>query len=210
VAIGVLIAGLPAYMNLIDASRSSDFANPIVSNAWIAAAAVAALFAELMVVQRPALVRRAAVEARRPQDYISSLWTRQLGVAGLITLTLSGIGLATGTGDQVEIDAGATGVVIALGATGIGLRQITDRPRMTPDDPLRDLDDGLRCYGAHHLVGAATALAMVSLETVTNTINGWGWWGVLGLAITYYGIMVWWLLARYAIWPVGKAHAVAR
>ncbi len=210
VAIGVLVAGLPSYMNLIQAERSSDFVNPIVSNAWISAAAIAALFVELMVVQQPVLVRRAAVEIRRPNDYISSLWTRQLGAAGSTTLALSGFGLATGIGERSELVPGAMGVAIALGATWVGLRQITDRPRMAPDGPLRAVDDGLRCHGAHHLVGAATALTMVSLQTVITTPNGWVWWALLGMAITYWGLTVWWVLARDAVWPVGRIHAVAR
>jgi hypothetical protein len=53
VAVGVVVAGLPSYMNLIDPERSADFANPLVQNTWLLGGILGALIAELVVAQRP-------------------------------------------------------------------------------------------------------------------------------------------------------------
>jgi hypothetical protein len=204
IAVGVLVAGLPVYMNLIEPTRSGDFANPVVGNAWIAAAACAALFAEVMVVQWPIVVRRAAIEVRRPHDYVASRWTRLLAATAVLTLVLSGIGLAATSSDRFELVASAAGAVIAVAATWVGLRQITDRPRLSLDGPLRQIDDGLRCYGAHHLVGAAIGLAMISLSTVIVAIAGASWLSLLGLVVAYLGLWLWWGVARDERLPVRK------
>lgn len=203
VAFGVLVAGLPVYMNFIDPSRSADFASPVVGNAWIAAAAGASLLAEVMVVQWPGFTRRAAViEVRRPTDYVAQRWTRRLWFTAAVTPLVAVVGLAAGRGNDIELVAGAAGAILAGVAAWAGLRQIADRPRLAPDGRPRQIDDALRSYGAHHLVGAATALATTSLSIVITAIIVGGWLFLLGIGVTYYGLGAWWALAREQRWPV--------
>ena len=210
VAIGVLVAGLPAYMNLIAPSRSADFASPIVGNVWIAAAASAALLAEVLVVQWPAIARRTAViEARRPTDYVARRWTRRLWLLAVVTPLLAAIGLAAGRGNDVELVAGAGGAMLAGVAAWVGLRQIAERPRLAPDGHRREIDDALRSYGAHHLVGAAIALATTSLSIAITAIVGEVWLELLGIGVTYYGLGVWWAVAREQRWPVQSGLPVS-
>lgn len=203
-AAGVLVAGLPLYMNLIDPTRSADFANPVVGNAWIASAAAAALLAEVLVIQWPLRDRRARLEARRPHDYVARRWTARLGVIAGATVVVAAVGLGIGRGDRLELAAGALGAVLAVGLTAFGLRQIADRPRLSSDEELRAIDDALRAYGAHHLVGAAIALATTSLATSFNAIVVGGWLFLLGPAATYWGLGAWWALAREQRWPMRR------
>jgi hypothetical protein len=206
--LGLLVAGLPAYMNLIDPSRSAEFANPVFGNAWIAAAATAALFVEVMVVQWPRRDRRAVIETRRPHDYIASRWTSRLAATSVVAVALAVSCLAAGRGDWFELSASAIGALIAATAAWVGLAQITDRPRFGSDDELRQIDDALRSYGAHHLIGAATALATSSLATAISALATSGWLAFVGPVVTCYGLGVWWTLGRDERWPVRRRSAV--
>ena len=203
-AAGVVVGGLPAYMNLIDANRSGDFAVAPVGNAWLFGAAVAAVAAEVLLVQRPARKGEAVLVERRPEHYVSTRWLRiatTLSVAAIAAFT---VGVVGGYGDMLEASTGLAGAAIALVAVTAGLRRVADRPRLDTTGHLRAIDDALRSYGAHHVVGAAVALSAMSLslasqpvfDDVAPALNVVV--GVLGLA----ALGVWYALARTEPWRV--------
>lgn len=209
-AAGVLVTGLPAYMNLIDADRASDFAIAPVGNAWMFGAAIAAVAAEVLLVQRPARKGEAALVERRPQDYVSPRWPRIATALSVAAVVAFGVGLVGGYEDLPEASTGVVGAVIALVAVTVGLRRIADRPRLDTTGHLRAIDDALRSYGAHHIVGAAVALSALSLSLATQPVfNDVA--PVLNLVIGLSGTVslgVWHSLARNEPWRVPQPAGV--
>ena len=209
-AAGVLVTGLPAYMNLIDVERASDFAIAPVGNAWMFGAAIAAVAAEILLVQRPARKGEAALVERRPEDYVSPRWPRIAEGLSVAAVVIFGVGVVGGYDDIPEASTGVVGAVIALVAVTIGLRRIADRPRLDTTGHLRAIDDALRSYGAHHVVGAAVALSATSLslasQPVFNDVAP-----ILNLVFGLLGIAslgVWHSLARDEPWRVPQAAGV--
>lgn len=203
-AAGILVGGLPAYMNLIDASRSSDFAIAPVGSAWLLGAAVAAVAAEVLVVQRPARKGEAALVERRPEHYVSPRWPRIATALSAAAIAAFIVGVVGGYDGLLEASTGVVGAVIALAAVTFGLRRVSDRPRLDTTGHLRQLDDALRSYGAHHVVGAAVALSTMSLglasQPVFNDVAP-----VLNLVLALVGgisLGVWHSLARNEPWRV--------
>jgi hypothetical protein len=209
-AIGVLVAGLPSYMNLIDAERSADFANPLVGNAWIFGATLGALAAEIVVTQRPAR-RVASTLVRRPSDYVDPVWVRWVALAVPVTTALAVTSTAFETWRWWYAWIGVGGALVAVGALVLGLRAITDRAALAPGGELRGADEALRADGAHHLTGAAVALAGTSVAlAVPEVITGW--WALIALPVSLTGLFVlgmWWTLARDSPWSVARARTHA-
>jgi hypothetical protein len=210
VAVGVVVAGLPSFMNLIDPDRSADFANPLVQNTWLLGGALGALVAEVVVVQRPA-DRVASSSGRRVGDYVDVRWVRWVGLAIPITAALAVVSTAL---ERSSWWYGWVGLAGAFGAAGgllLGLRTITDRAALAPDGALRDIDDALRADGAHHLAGVAVALAGISVGVATPHDLA-GWWGLFTLLTSLVGAValgIWWTLARDVRWSVAVARASA-
>ena len=209
-AIGVLIAGLPSYMNIIDAERSSDFANPLVGNAWIFGATLGALAAEIFVIQRP--VRRvASTLVRRPSDYVDPVWVRWVALAVPVTMALAVASTAFERWRWWYAWIGVGGALIAIGSLVLGLRAITDRAVLAPGGELRGVDEALRADGAHHLAGAAVALAGTAVAVaVPEDVTGW--WALAALPVSLIGLFVlgvWWTLARDSPWSVARARTDA-
>lgn len=211
-AVGVLIAGLPAYMNLIDPARAGDFAVDPVGVAWAFGAATAAIAAEVFLVQRPLRRGEAAIVERRPEHYVSRRWPRIAIALSALAIVALGVALVGGYDGVLEASTGAVGAVIALIAATRGLRRIADRPRLATTAHLRALDDALRSYGAHQCVGAAILLGAMSLTLasqpvlnevapVLNLVVGLVGWGALSL---------WDRLAREERWKVTQPAVVDR
>lgn len=212
IAIGVTVAGLPAYLNLIARDRASSFANRAVSSTWILAAALGCLVAEVLVVQRARGNRHAALEARHAGDYVSLVWLRV--ISGAIAVAIVAALLATffRVPSVVIAWAGVTGSILAFGVVLAGLRRITDRPALAPEGPIRTVDDALRADGAHHLVGAGVALAVtgaaIALERALDASGTW--LPLLAVPVSYWALGCWWVLARETRWDVGRQRAISR
>lgn len=211
-ATGVLIAGLPAYMNLIDADRASDFAVAPVAAAWLLVTATAAVAAEVFLVQRPVRKGEAVLVSRRPEHYVAPRWSRIVTVLSAGAMVAFGVALVAGSHGVLEASTGVAGAVIALVAVTVGLHRVADRPRLDTSGHLQALDDALRAYGAHHVVGAAIALSAASLTIaaqpvfdevapVLNLITGS--LGTLSLGI-------WYTLARNEPWRVTSPTGAGR
>jgi hypothetical protein len=208
VAVGVVVAGLPSYMNLIDPERSSDFANPLVQNTWLLGGIVGALIAEIVVAQRP-LDRVASSLGRRPGDYVDLRWVQWVGLAVPLTAALAAVSTALAWGQWGYSWLGFVGAIVAIGGLLFGLRAITDRAALAPDGDLRDIDDALRADGAHHLAGVAVALAGTCVGVATPD-GLFGWWALFALFTNLVGVFAlgqWWTLARTVPWSVARARA---
>jgi hypothetical protein len=209
VAGGILIGSLPGYVNLVAAERSSSFANPATQQAWLLAAAVGALVAEVLVSGRPAIPRRAVVVRRRAGDYVDLRWVVATGALAVLAVIAAGLGSRGDAPDRGWWWVYAAGGVLAIVANGLGLRVVRDRAIAAPEGPRRDLDEALRADGAHHLVGASIALAAASAA-------GGLWLGfdtvpLVAVAAQLVAAMAlgwWWSLARHARWSV-QAHRLA-
>jgi hypothetical protein len=212
IAVGLTTAGLPAYLNLIARDHAASFANQAVSATWIIAAALGCLVAEVLVVQRPKGNRGAALQARQTRDYVSLVWLRV--IAATIPFATGSALVATFHGEQrVGIAwAGACASIAALVAVLAGLRRITDRPALAPDGPIRAIDDALRADGAHHLVGAGIALAVVgAVIAVGPVLTAFGaWLSLLTLPVSYLALGIWWALARDTRWSVNRRRATVK
>jgi len=204
VALGFVVGGLPAYMNFADRGRAGDFAIAPVHWAWLFGAAVAAVAAEVLVVQRPVHGGRAVLSERLPEHYISPRWIRlatALAGAALAFFLVAVLGTDHGLLGPVT---GAAGALVTLGAVTLGLRRIADRPRLDMAGRLLGLDDALRAHGAHHVVGAAVALSAVSLvltsgplfDEVAPALN------LVTVLLTYAAFGAWYNLAQDEPWRV--------
>jgi hypothetical protein len=210
IAGGLLAGSSPAYMNLIDAERSSDLANPATQQAWLWAAAFGALVAEMLVSHRPTVARSAAVARRRVRDYISLRWvwtTVALAALAFVAASAASVSDAPGKGWWW---VHAVGALLAVTATGYGLRVVRDRAMTAPHGPRRDLDESLRADGAHHLVGASIALAAASAAG--------GLWlvfdsapiiGLIAQLVAAMALGWWWTLARDVRWSVRARRLAA-
>lgn len=203
-AAGVLVTGLPAYMNLIDAERASDFSVAPVGAAWLFGAAIAAVAAEVFLVQHPARKGEAALVERRPEDYVSARWPRTATGLSVAAVVAFGVAVVGGHDGLLEASTGVAGAVVALVAVTFGLRRVADRPRLDATGHFRAIDDALRSYGAHHVVGAAVALSAMSLglasQPIFNDVAP-----VLNLLVGLVGwvsLGVWHSLARNEPWRV--------
>jgi hypothetical protein len=212
IAIGLTIAGLPAYLNLIARDHAGSFANRAVSATWILAAALGCLVAEVVVVQRARGNRHAALQARRTGDYVSLVWLRVISGAIAVAIVAAFVATFSRVPNVVIAWAGVGGSVLAFGVVLAGLRRITDRPALAPEGPIRGVDDALRSDGAHHLVGAGVALAVtgaaIALERALDASGTW--LPLLAVPVSYWALGCWWVLARETRWNVSRQRAISR
>ncbi|HEX6419784.1 MAG TPA: hypothetical protein VFZ77_14890 [Acidimicrobiales bacterium] len=209
VAAGLAIGGLPAYMNLIDPARSAEFANSLVGSAWLFGAAAGAVIAEVVVDQRPRR-RIAALLERRPEDYVDARLVRVVMLAVPVVVALAVISTSMRSFDWWEAWVGVVAAVVAAGGVHVGLHAIADRPALDPAGPVGEVDDALRADGAHHLVGAALALAATGADAAAPSLDGAG--AIPALLLTVVALLAyvwWWLLARDVRWSVRRARATA-
>ena len=82
---------------------------------------------------------------------------------------------------------------------------------LAPGGELRSVDEALRADGAHHLAGAAVALAGTAVAVaVPEDVTGW--WALAALPVSLIGLFVlgvWWTLARDSPWSVARARTHA-
>jgi hypothetical protein len=209
IAAGIALGGLPGYMNLVDPSRSADFANPLVGTAWLFGAALGAVIAEVVVAQRPTR-RVAALFERRPEDYVDARYVRAVMVAVPVAVAFAATSTAMRSFDWWESWVGVAATVVAAIGVHVGLRAIADRPALDPSGPLNELDDALRADGAHHLVGAAVALAATGAAVAVPSFDGAA--AILSIVLQYaavLGYVWWWTLAREVRRSVRRARATA-
>ncbi|MGQ0431954.1 MAG: hypothetical protein ACT452_06070, partial [Microthrixaceae bacterium] len=157
-AVGLVVAGLPAYLNLINAERASDFSGPINGLAWVYGAAMGTTLAETLIVQRPR-DRRATLEARRWTDYVPSspvVWTAVATVCGIVGAITAVVRDTSRSGEAV---GAAVACLVAGACLAVGLNRIVDRARLATVGPDRDLDESRGADGAHRHAGAAQANA---------------------------------------------------
>ncbi len=211
VAAGLLVGYMPAFVNLVDATRSAEFANPMTQEAWLVLAALGALLAEVVACHRPSGPRRAALVRRRIGDYVGPGW-----VGATAVLAAAAIGAAVVAPSSDAPDRGwawvyAAGAVIAVVALAQGLRVVRDRALAVPEGPERDIDEAFRADGAHHLAGAGLALAAscaagaVGAAAPDATVLS-----LLFTAVACGALGTWWSLARTTPWSVSTrrlAHA---
>lgn len=210
VAVGVVVAGLPAYMNLIDPMRSATFANPLVGNAWLFGATLGALGAEVFVIQRPR-VRRASLVVRRSRDYVDYRYVIAVYVIGASNLMLAVLATVLDWWRWQDAWIGVAAAIIAVAGVHLGIRAIIARPALAADGAMRDVDDALRSDGSFRVVGAALALATAGLTTVSiGDARGFlGAVSVLFGFVLYFCLGIWWTLARDVKWSVPLARSAS-
>lgn len=210
-SLGILVASVPAYMNLIDPSRSSDFAGPVNGLAWVFGAALGATLAEIAFGQRPLGPQAAALDRRRWQDYVATRPVSRVVVAVVAACAGAVVAVARGTDNPGDAVAVACTAVLAGLCLAVGLRQIVRRPRLSLEAPLRVVDEALRADGAHRLAGATVAMA-ASSAAVALTEAVWDLVPLLGLAaplLQWVAFGWWWFLSHDAVWRVDRASVPA-
>ncbi len=210
-AAGIVVAATPAYVNLIDPTRSSDFAGPVNGLAWVFGAALGVTFAEIAFVQRPTGRRVATLDRRRWQDDVAVPIVAPVVVAAGVASAAAAVALVRATSGSGEALALASAAAVAVVCLTAGLRQIVARPRLSVDGRLRVVDEALRADGAHRLAGATFAMAGSSaLGSLTEAT--WDLVPLLGLVAGLLQCAVygwWWSLSRDVVWRMDGASASA-
>lgn len=205
-AIGLLVAGLPMFANVIDARRAASFSNPAVANAPFIAVALGALIAELFVVQRPRGERAATLTRRQVDDYLDRMWPVVIGVTAPIAAIAALLANALHVWQARWAWLGAGCALCALLAVTVGLRNIIDRPALAVDGDQRLLDDALRADGAHHLAGACVLLAVTGAGQALLILGGSSAWTWLVALAMLAAIGCWSGIARKQTWNVARAR----
>lgn len=200
-AIGVLIAGLPMYLSLVAPGRAAAFAVAPVGMAWLMGAALGAILAEVLVVQRPLRGRHAAIEARQVNDLVSPVWAMAVRVLAATALVSFVVELRHADAELVVPAVGLLCAIVAVLGLGIGLRRVTDRSRLAPYGRLRIVDDALRSHGAHQVAGAAVALASGGLAMALDPLRAASTpLSLFVLGGHYLALGCWWSLAGTSTW----------
>ncbi len=203
--VGINVGMLPMYVNVIDADRASTFSNNLTSQAPFAAAALGAVLAEISLIRRPRGTRSAILETRRWADYIDRFWL--VFIAGCLPVSLVAALFATARSGQAARWAwvSPSASCLAILAATLGVHIVVNRPAASTDNDDRRIDDALRADGAHHVVGAAVALAGVatcsSLVAATS-----GWLAFIPAFFTYAVLGIWYGIARTTRWNVDQAR----
>lgn len=203
--LGINVGALPMYMNVIDVDRAASFANDLMAQAPFAAAAIGAVIAEISLVRRPRGMRSATLATRRWADYIDRFWL--IFIAGCLPVSALAALFATARSDPYArwVWAGPSASLVAIVATTVGVHIVVNRPAASTDDGGRRVDDALRADGAHHVVGAAVALAGVATCYSLAAAVG-GWLSIIPALLTYVVLGNWYGIARSTRWNVDQAR----
>lgn len=206
-AVGVLIGGLPLVVTAIAPAAASSFNTPATSMAWLTAAAIGALVAEATVAQRPQRPGRAVMIRRSTSDYVSIRWIRLVvgSVPVAVVLAVLSSFEEPDPWGRAAVWLAIPETVLAAAAVLIGGRLLSHRPMLGADDGIRRLDEAFRADGAHHVVGAAVALAWWACASSLGVLLG-APWNVLTALASWLGVAAWWTLARDARWNVDLAR----
>jgi hypothetical protein len=202
---GINVGALPIYMNVIDAQRAASFSNNLVAQAPFAAAAIGAVIAELSLVRRPRGVRSATLQTRRWSDYIERFWFVGIAACLPVSVLAAAIAIARSDSDARWVWASPLACVVAILATTLGVRVVVNRPAVLAGEKVRRIDDAFRADGAHHVVGAAFALAGVATCFSLTAAVG-GWFALLTSLLTYVVLGNWYGIARLTRWNVDQAR----
>ena len=205
---GLNISLLPMYMNVIDVDRAASFSNPAGSSAPWAAAALGAVLAEVLVVQRPAGPRVADIARRRWRDYADQRWV--LAIVGCLPVAIAAATLATAGNDfrWRWSWVGPASVICAIVAVTVGVHHIVDRPAISATGPERLIDDALRADGAHHILGASVALAGMGTFHSLAIATSPNWVSLLFVPAQYWVIYQWQAIACLDRWNVQRVRMV--
>jgi len=205
IVVGINVGALPMYMNVIDVERASSFSNDLTAQAPFAAAALGSVIAELSLVHRPSGTRSATLVARRWTDYIDTVWIITIIACLPVSLFAAFVTMTGSNPHTTWVWVGPAASVLAILAMSLGVRVVVNRPTNSLGEPHRRLDDALRADGAHHIVGAALALAGVATcYTLMAAINGL--LGSLAGLFTYVVLGCWYGIARTERWNVDQAR----
>jgi len=205
IVVGINVGALPMYMNVIDVERAGSFSNDLTAQAPFAAAALGSVIAELSLVHRPSGKRSAALVARRWTDYIDTMWIITIIACLPISLFVAFVATTGSNPHTSWLWVGPAASVLAILAMSLGVHVVVNRPANSLGEPHRRIDDALRADGAHHIVGAALALAGVATcYTLMAAINGP--LGLLAGLLTYVVLGCWYGIARTERWNVDQAR----
>jgi hypothetical protein len=204
-AVGINIGMLPMYMNVIDVERAAEYSNQLTAQAPFAIAAFGAVLAELTIASRPSGLRSAGLVTRHWSDYVERLWLVVIACTLPISLVAAWIAAGQDVGSHwlwVGPAASAFGVLAAT----VGVRIVVNRPAIDPDTNTRRIDDALRADGAHHVVGAAVAVAgIAACSSVSNALAP-SLWGLIPALGSWALIGVWHGIACNTQWNVDQAR----
>jgi hypothetical protein len=204
-AVGINIGMLPMYMNVIDVERAAEYSNQLTAQAPFAIAAFGAVLAELTIASRPSGLRSAGLVTRHWSDYVERLWLVVIACTLPISLIAAWIAAGQDVGSHwlwVGPAASAFGVLAAT----LGVRIVVNRPAIDPDTNTRRIDDALRADGAHHVVGAAVAVAgIAACSSVSNALAP-SLWGLIPALGSWALIGVWHGIACNTQWNVDQAR----
>jgi hypothetical protein len=204
-AVGINVGMLPMYMNVIDVKRAAEFSNQLTTQAPFAIAAVGAVLAELTIARRPRGLRSAGLVTRHWADYVERLWLVVIACTLPISLIAAWVAGVRDVGWGwlwVGPAASAFGVLAAT----VGVRVVVNRPAIDTDTNMRRIDDALRADGAHHVVGAAVAVAgIAACSSVSNALAP-SLWGLIPALGFWALIGVWHGIACNTEWNVDQAR----
>jgi hypothetical protein len=204
-AVGINIGMLPMYMNVIDVERAAEFSNQLTAQAPFAIAAVGAVLAELTITGRRSGVRSAGLVSRHWSDYVERLWL----VVIVCTLPISLIAAWIAAGNDVDnqwLWVGPAASVFGVLATTVGVRVVVNRPASHSDTGVRRIDDALRADGAHHVVGAAVAVAgIAACSSVSHALSP-SLWGAIPMLLSWALVGIWHGIACNTQWNVDQAR----
>lgn len=204
-AVGVNVSMLPMYMNVIDVERASSFNNELTNQSSFLIAASGAVLAEVLMVSRPSGKRSAGLVTRHWSDYVQRLWL--LVIAATLPISLIATWIGPASGERVRFWWAAPVVtVFAILAATIGVRIVVNRPAHGAAGQLGRLDDALRADGAHHIVGAAVAVAGSAACSTVSRAMGTSWWQIIPGIASIALIGIWWGLARDTKWNVDQVR----
>jgi hypothetical protein len=204
-AVGVNIGMLPMYMNVIDVERAADFSNRLTGQAPFAIAAVGAVLAELTIARQPRGVRSAGLVTRRWSDYVEGFWLVVIVCTLPSSLIAAQIAAAQDFSSQwvwVGPAASAFGILAAT----VGVRVIVNRPARDTGTNAARIDDALRADGAHHVVGAAVAVAGIAACSSVSHALATSWVGVIPMLISWVLLGNWYGIACNTTWNVDQAR----
>lgn len=204
-AVGINIGMLPMYMNVIDVERAAEFSNQLTAQAPFAIAAVGAVLAELTITGRPSGVRSAGLVSRHWSDYVERLWL----VVIVCTLPISLIAVWIAARNDVDTQwlwVGPAASVFGVLATTIGVRVVVNRPASHTDTSGQRIDDALRADGAHHVVGAAVAVAGIATCSSVSHALATSWLALIPMLLSWVVLGIWNGIACNTTWNVDQAR----
>jgi hypothetical protein len=204
--IGLHITALPMYMNIIDATRSASFANPLTTNAFFFTTALGAVLFEVAVRQRGG-PRTALVIRRRRADYVHPFWIRVVLCSTVVTAVATVVAVRDRPRHWQYAWACLAFGVLAAAAITLGVQRIIDRPAIAAEGAPRDADEALRADGAHHVVGAAVALALAATGSAGLLAAGTNVLAWLFAPLPWLGIAWWSRLWMAEPWSVRSARS---